>query len=76
MRLAARADVPAAIIEQGQLDAFRQERYAGWQGELGTAIHAPDATLASIADLAAARELAPQPRSGKQEWCENLINRA
>ena len=66
----------AAIIEQGQLDAFRQERYAGWQGELGTAIHAPDATLASIADLAAARELAPQPRSGKQEWCENLINRA
>ena len=66
----------AAIIEQGQLDAFRQERYAGWQGELGTAIHAPDATLASIADLAAARDLAPQPRSGKQEWCENLINRA
>ena len=63
----------AAIIEQGQLDAFRQERYAGWQGELGTAIHAPDATLASIADLAAARDLAPQPRSGRQEYLENLV---
>ena len=64
-----------AIIEDAQLDGFRRERYAGWQGELGRAIQAPDATLASIADLAVKRDLAPQPRSGRQEWCENLINR-
>jgi xylose isomerase len=65
----------AALIENGRLDAFRAARYAGWQGPLGRSIHAADATLATIADFAVAHELAPQPRSGRQEWCENLINR-
>ncbi len=65
----------AAIIEDGRVDAFRAERYAGWKGELGQAIHKGDATLASIADLAAERDLQPQPRSGRQEWLENMMNR-
>jgi len=65
----------AALIEDGQLDAFRAERYAGWQGELGQAIHADGATLAGIADRAVAANLAPTPRSGRQEWLENLYNR-
>ena len=64
-----------AILKDGQVDAFRKDRYAGWQGELGQAIHAPDATLASVADLAVARDLKPQPRSGRQEWLENMVNR-
>jgi xylose isomerase len=63
------------IIADGKLDGFRKERYAGWQGELGRSVHAPTATLAAVADGAMARDLAPQPRSGRQEWCENLINR-
>jgi xylose isomerase len=65
----------AAIIEDGRLDAFRAERYAGWDGPLGTAIHAPQASLAGIADLAIDRALAPTPKSGRQEWLENLVNR-
>ena len=65
----------AAIIEDGRVDAFRAERYAGWRGELGQAIHKGDATLASIAALAAERDLQPQPRSGRQEWLENMMNR-
>ena len=65
----------AAIIEDGRVDAFRAERYAGWKGELGQAIHKGDATLASIADLAAERDLQPQPQSGRQEWLENMMNR-
>ncbi|KGB54488.1 Xylose isomerase [Sphingopyxis sp. LC81] len=65
----------AAIIEDGRLDAFRAERYAGWNGELGQAIRSEGASLASIADLAAERQLAPERRSGRQEWCENLMNR-
>jgi xylose isomerase len=64
----------AAIIEDGRLDAFRAERYAGWQGPLGQAFRAPNATLASIADHAITSNLVPHPRSGRQEWCENLIN--
>ncbi|MBN8807853.1 MAG: xylose isomerase [Sphingomonas sp.] len=65
----------AAIIEDGRLDRFRDERYAGWQGDAGRAIMGNDASLASIADMAVARDLAPQPRSGRQEWLENLVNR-
>jgi xylose isomerase len=62
-----------ALITDGKLDAFRAERYAGWQGELGQAIKG--ASLAEIADMAVARDLAPKPVSGRQEWLENLLNR-
>ena len=66
----------AAIIEDGTLEKFRQQRYAGWQGELGRAIHADGATLESIANHAIEANRAPQPQSGRQEWCENVVNRA
>ena len=64
-----------AIINDGQLDSFRAQRYAGWQSELGQVIHAPSASLASIADMAIKGNLAPEQKSGRQEWLENLINR-
>lgn len=66
----------AAIIEDGKLDAFRAERYAGWQDDLGRMIHADGTTLAAVADHAVQHGLAPARRSGRQEWCENLLNRA
>ena len=65
----------AAILEDGKLERFRKERYAGWNGDLGQAIHKEGTTLASIADLAVERNLSSQPRSGRQEWLENLVNR-
>ena len=65
----------AAIIEDGRLDAFKAERYAGWKGELGAMVHAEGMSLSAIADLVTERELDPQPRSGQQERLENLINR-
>jgi len=64
------------IVNDGQLDAFRQQRYSGWQGDLGKAIHSPSSSLASIADLAIERNMAPAQTSGRQEWLENLINRS
>ena len=64
-----------AIIQDGQVDAFRKQRYAGWEGDLGKTIHASDTTLATVADLAIQSNLAPQPRSGRQEWLESMINR-
>lgn len=66
----------AAIIEDGKLESFRAERYAGWDGDLGRMIHAEGTTLASIADHAVQQGLSPQRKSGRQEWCENLVNRA
>jgi len=65
----------AAIIEDGSLDRFRDTRYADWQGETGKAILGEGASLASVADMAEARAFAPAPRSGRQEWLENLVNR-
>jgi xylose isomerase len=63
-----------AAIEDGRLDGFRSERYAGWAGEFGQSIHASGATLAGIADRPLG-EAAPVARSGRQEWCENYLNR-
>jgi xylose isomerase len=65
----------AAVIEDGRLDAFRTERYAGWDGPIRQALVGPQASLAAAADLAVQRNLAPRPRSGRQEWLENLVNR-
>ena len=62
-----------AIVADGRLDGFRAERYAGWQGPLGTEIRA--GSLESVADVAVARDLKPVRKSGRQEWCENMINR-
>ena len=65
----------AAIIEDGRLEAFRAERYAGWKGELGQLIHSEGTTLATIADRVVSANSAPEPKSGRQEYCENLVNR-
>ncbi|MCB2074666.1 MAG: xylose isomerase [Novosphingobium sp.] len=65
----------AEIIEDGRLEAFREERYAGWQSDLGRSFHAPEATLASVAQHAIDANRGPEPRSGRQEWCENLVGR-
>ncbi|NCP18980.1 MAG: xylose isomerase [Erythrobacter sp.] len=63
------------LLSDGKLEAFREERYAGWQDDLGQMIHAPDTSLADIADHAVKADLAPQRKSGRQEWCENIVNR-
>jgi xylose isomerase len=65
----------AAIIEDGRLDAFKAERYAGWSGSLGQAAVGAGSSLAATADLAVTHNLAPKPRSGRQERLENLVNR-
>jgi xylose isomerase len=65
----------ARLIEDGKFDAFLNERYAGWANPKAQAMLAPDATLDGVAARAMAERLDPKPRSGRQEWVENLINR-
>jgi len=65
----------ARLIEDGHLAAFVGERYAGWDTPFGRAILAGEHSLADLADLVAARRLDPQPRSGRQEMLENIVNR-
>ena len=66
--------VAAAILEGGELDANRVDRYATWDGELGRSI------LEGTTDLPALHERAfdhgePARVSGGQERLENLVAR-
>ena len=67
--------VAADILEEGALDARRNERYSGWSGELGRSITDGEHTLASLHE----RALADDPKiirsSGQQEQLENLVAR-
>jgi len=65
----------ARLIEDGKFDAFLAERYAGWGDSKAQAMLAPDATLEGVAARVAAEGIDPKPRSGRQEWVENLVNR-
>jgi xylose isomerase len=65
----------AAIIEGGEVDAVLKDRYAGWQSADAQAMLAGKQNLASISDAAVAAGIDPKPRSGKQEYLENLLSR-
>jgi xylose isomerase len=65
----------AALIGDGAFQRHVDERYAGWDGELGRAILAGKRSLDDLAHYVEERSLDPQPRSGRQEYLENLVNR-
>ncbi len=66
--------VGAAMVERGELQRRREERYAGWSAELGQSILAGDVALEELARRVAAGEIDPRPVSGHQELLENLVN--
>lgn len=63
----------AAMLEDGRLEAMRAERYAGWDTPAAKAMLTSD--LETIAGPVLAGQVNPEPRSGKQERLENLVNR-
>jgi xylose isomerase len=63
----------AAMLEDGTLEAMRAERYAGWDSAGGKALL--DSDFAAIATQVTADGINPQPRSGRQEILENIVNR-
>ena len=67
--------VAEALLEDGTLEAQREQRYAGWDQGIGALIQSEGATLDSIADEATASDYDPKPSSGRQEWLENAVNR-
>jgi len=65
----------AKLIEDGQFDAALKARYAGWDAPQAQAMLAPGASLDAIAARVAEQGIDPKPRSGRQEWLENLVDR-
>ncbi len=62
-----------AMLEDGTLEALRAERYAGWDTPEAQAMLESD--LARIANRLESDGVDPQPRSGRQERLENIVNR-
>jgi xylose isomerase len=65
----------ADIVTEGALSRLKQERYQGWNSELGKRITDGELNLASLADFATDKGLDPAPRSGRQELAESIIAR-
>ncbi len=62
------------IIQDGEIDAFIDQRYAGWKEGIGAKILSGGATLEELEEYAAAQGEA-EKRSGRQELRERLFNK-
>jgi xylose isomerase len=64
----------AGMIESQAIERLREERYAGWSGDLGRSILSGDVLFEMLAGRVATGEIDPEPVSGRQELLENLVN--
>jgi xylose isomerase len=75
MDVSARALIIAAkMIEDDRLGRYVADRYAGWDSAAGRAILSGERSLADLAAAAEQSKSDPRPRSGQQEYLENLVN--
>jgi xylose isomerase len=63
------------MIEDKALDGPLEERYAGWSSAEAQAMLSGKRTLEQIAERVVKDGIEPQPRSGRQEYLENVVNR-
>lgn len=77
MDLLARALTNAvAMIESDQLQAFKDQRYAGWSSGIGQKMLNGEATLDDMAAQSLDQNVSPEPISGRQEHLENIVTLA
>ncbi len=65
----------AKMVEEEVLSGFVEARYSGWNSSEAQGMLNGSMTLEQIAAKVEASDLDPSPRSGKQEWLENVVNR-
>ncbi|HSX73221.1 MAG TPA: xylose isomerase [Shinella sp.] len=65
----------AKMIEDKALSDPLAERYAGWDSATGKAMLSGSESLESIAARVEKNDINPQPKSGRQELLENIVNR-
>ena len=76
MDICARALKAAAkMLEDKALSAPLAERYGGWSTGEAKAMLSGKRSLAAIAERVEKKNINPQPRSGRQELLENIVNR-
>jgi len=64
----------AGMLEDGALSKPLEERYRGWNGDFGKKL-LTDLSLDQITAEVEAKDINPQPKSGRQEYLENIVNR-
>ena len=65
----------ARMIEDRALTGPLEERYAGWRSAEAEAMLSGRRTLEEIARRVVEKNIEPQPRSGRQEFLEAVVNR-
>nr|WP_321509859.1 xylose isomerase [uncultured Celeribacter sp.] len=63
----------AKMLEDGKLEAARAERYGDWDKPVNATMLA-EGDLSSIQERVLSDDINPEPRSGRQERLENLVN--
>jgi xylose isomerase len=63
------------MLDDGKLQAFLDERYAGWDTPFGSDILNGRLSLAQLSDRVLTQRVEPARRSGRQEMLENLVAR-
>lgn len=66
-------EIAQAILDDGRLQKMLDERYAGWQNDLGKKILSGKASFADCESFVSQKG-EPTRKSGRQEMLENLIN--
>ncbi|MBE1207180.1 xylose isomerase [Aminobacter carboxidus] len=65
----------AKMIEDKALSGPLEARYAGWNTAEAKAMLSGERTLEQIATRVVSDAIEPQPKSGRQEYLENVVNR-
>ena len=63
------------IIADGEMGRVVEARYAGWSKPENVSMLAGKESLADISARVLAKGIEPQPRSGRQEYLEGVLNR-
>jgi xylose isomerase len=63
------------ILAEGHLERFVADRYASYDSGLGRRIESGKAAFPELERLVLTKLGEPAPRSGRQEYLENLVNR-
>ena len=63
------------MINDKELFTYIQNRYKKWNQDLGKFIHSNECNLESIANKVINENIEPEPKSGQQEYLENILNK-
>jgi xylose isomerase len=66
--------IASKMIDDGALELPLKSRYEGWDSQLARRMVQGELGLEQIADYVKKNRIDPQPRSGRQEYLESIVN--